>query len=601
MRATKLKNTNYTTENPLLIAVILLSVLAITFLAFQDVSKLDFTNWDDPAYVLENQLIRGTSPEYVNKMFTTFVSGNYHPLTMYSLALDYARGGLNPAVYHQTNLILHLLNTLLVFIIMLRLFHQKLIPVAFIALAFALHPLKVESVAWIAERKDVLYGFFWLASWLSYIHYRQSGKVIYLILTHLLFIFSCLSKAMAVTLVPVLFLTDYIMARNLTWRWLKEKFFLFLIAIGTGILAIYAQDEASALGVPTEQNRLDFTLVAFHGILFYLQKTFIPLQLSTFYPYPFKVDGWLPWQFTLAPLGVIALAYLMYRVWLKTDNRWIAGGLLLYLVSVFPVLQWLPVGNAFAADRYFYLPSIGVFMAIAAGMLAMREWNKIAGTTLLVVSVLWLVWCFTLTRKQVLVWKNSITLFSQVAKLYPNTPEPYNNMGIAYGKLGDQRNAINNYLRVLELNSKYGLTYNNLGNAYGMLGQYDSAYYYLQKAMEIKPTANIWSNMGNALGMLGKSEESRNAYLKAIEMDPTFHEPYHNLGASYAMQGDYLTAIPWFEKAIAQLPDYADAWFSLGITYEYLEQKEKAMDCYQKALTYGSPKAQERILNLKGS
>jgi len=574
-------------------------VLLLVWFAFQGVSELEFTNWDDPTYVLENNLIRSTSAESINRMFTSFVSGNYHPLTILSLALDYARGGLDPKVYHQTNLFLHLGNTLLVFLIMMRIFQQAWLPALVISLAFGIHPLKVESVAWVAERKDVLYAFFWLAAWLSYIHYRQSGKVIYFILTHLLFVFSCLSKGMAVTLVPVLLITDYLIGRKWSWRWLKEKFFLFLLALGTGVLVIIAQDKASALGVPADHNRLDFFLVACHGILFYSWKAWVPLSLSTFYPYPVKIDGWLPPQFLLAPLGLILLFGGLFYIWNKHKSTHLAGGVLIFLLTVFPVLQWLPVGNAFAADRYFYLPSIGYFIPFASGLYLLTRKNKIAGKLALLLTSVWFIWCIHLTREQVKIWKNSITLFSQVAKLYPNTPEPYNNMGIAWGRAGDQRKAIENYQKVLSLSPGYGLTYNNLGNAYGVLGKYDSAYFYLEKAIQLKPSANAWSNMGNALGMLGQVEKSRQAYYKAIELDSSFHEPYHNLGASFAMEGEYQVALKWFEKAIQQLPDYADAWYSIGVTYEYLEDKVSAINAYSRAKEFGHTQASARIAKLQ--
>lgn len=576
----------------------LVFILALTGFVFRGVQKLEFTNWDDPTYVVENALIRSTEPEAINRMFTTFVSGNYHPLTMLSLAWDYSRGALNPEAYHQTNLVLHVANTALVFLVFFRIFQGNVFIACIIALFFGLHPLKVESVAWISERKDVLYAFFWLSAWFSYIHYRQSGKVIYLILTHLLFLFSCLSKGMAVTLIPVLILTDFLQNRNWTWRWLKEKFFLFLIAIGFGILAVIAQGKASAIGAPVDHNSLDHFLVGCHGIIFYLYKSVLPFHLSAFYPYPPKKEGWLPFIYLIAPVLVLLLSIAIGLIWQKTGNRPLLFGYLFFLCTLFPVLQWLPVGNAFAADRYYYLPSIGFILPIAwyANLISQKngfyKWGIYAVFTLIFAG-------FSLkTLEQIKVWKDSITLFSHVAKLYPEIPEPYNNLGIEYGNKGNQRLAIQNYLRVLEINPAYGLTYNNLGNAYGLLGQYDSAYYYLQKAIELKPSANVWSNMGNALGMMGRIAESRQAYEKAIEMNPDFHEPYHNLGASYAMQGEYEKAIPYFEKAILALPDYKDAWFSLAMTYEYLKNAPEARRCYQKAGELGHPGAAEGLKRL---
>jgi len=566
-----------------------LMVLLIVGLAFREVRQLDFTNWDDPTYVKENSLIRNTSNEGINRMFTEFVSGNYHPLTMLTLAFDYSRGGLKPAVYHETNLILHLLNVLLVFLIFHRLLGGQWFPVILISLFFGLHPMKVESVAWISERKDVLYAFFWLAAWLSYIHYRQSGKVIYLIATHGLFIFSLLSKAMAVTLIPALLLTDFLMNRPWTWRWVKEKAFLLLPAIGAGIVAIFAQKQASAIGAPEDYTAFNQFLVACHGLLFYLWKSILPLNLSAFYPYPPKAEGMLPAIFLIAPLLLLSLMIGIGLLWQRTQFRPLLFGGLFFFTLLFPVLQWLPVGNAIAADRYFYLSSIGFISPIACASLLWIQKSKAIQGLLYGIAALWISWFFYLTQQQVKVWENSITLFTQVSKLYPNIPEPYNNLGIAWGHKGDQRKAIVNYLKVLEIQPNFGLTYNNLGNAYGMLGQYDSAYYYLEKALQLKPSANAWSNMGNSLGMLGRTDEARNAFQKAIEMDPRFHEPYHNLGTSYAMKGDFQTAIPLFLKSIEIMPDYTEAWYSLGITYQYVGNQAESQRCLARAKELGHP------------
>lgn len=566
-----------------------LAILLITGFAFREVLQLDFTNWDDPTYVKENSLIRNTSNEGINRMFTEFVSGNYHPLTMLSLAWDYSRGGLKPEVYHQTNLALHLLNVLLVLLLFHRLLGGQWFPVILITLFFGLHPMKVESVAWVSERKDVLYAFFWLGAWLSYVHYRQSGKVIYLIATHILFIFSLLSKAMAVTLIPALLLTDYLMNRPWSWRWVKEKAFLLLPAIGAGILAIFAQKEASAIGAPEDYTPFNQFLVASHGVLFYLWKSILPFNLCAFYPYPPKTDGWMPGIFLIAPVLVLAIMIGIGLVWQRTGFRPLMFGALFFLILLLPVLQWLPVGNAIAADRYYYLSSIGFITPLAVAFSIWAKKSKAIQWSMYAVSAGMIFGFIILTQKQVKVWENSITLFTQVSKLYPNIPEPYNNLGIAWGHKGDQRKAIENYLKVLEIQPGFGLTYNNLGNAYGLLGQYDSAYYYIEKALQLKPTANAWSNMGNALGMLGRTEEARNAFQKAIEMDPGFHEPYHNLGTSYAMKGDFQTALPYFQKSLEIMPDYAEAWYSMGITYQYLGNATESQRCLARAKELGHP------------
>jgi len=566
-------------------------VVLVTALTLKGVLLLGFTNWDDPVYVLENSLIRNLKND---GMFTQFVSGNYHPLTLISLAIDYSKGKLNPEGYHFTNYIFHILNTLLVFWIILRINSNNPYLAGVCALLFGVHPLHIESVAWISERKDVLYSFFWLAAWLFYLQYRYTGKVIYFFITHLLFIFSCLSKAMAVTLPLVLLLSDLLLQRKWSWRWLKEKSLLGLIALGTGILAIRAQNSASAIGAPADYLYFDHLLVACHGFLFYLFKGLVPLQLSALYPYPPKIDGWLPWPFLIAPVLVLLIGGILIYLKKTINSDWLPFGISLMVITLLPVLQLLPVGNAFAADRYFYLPSIGYFILLSA--LINYLYEKLPQLKYLLTALVfgYIGFCIYLSLKRIPVWKDTFSLFTDVSQKFPQHPEGWNNLGIAYSDAGNYKEAINHYLRVIKINPEFGLTLNNIGNAYGQLGILDSSIYYLEKSIRINPgNARAYSNLGNAYAIKGRSEEAQKAFEKAIQLDPNFHEPYHNLGAFYAIQGKYDIALPYFKKSIEKLIDYKDGWFGLGITYQALGDTVAANQALLKAAQLGHPKAQE--------
>ena len=334
----------------------LISILAlITFFSFRPMLHHDFLNWDDETYIHENPLVQNVTFENVKEMFNPnhFLVGNYHPLTELSFALNYAFSELEPNGYLWTNLILHLLNVLVLFWLVYWLFKKNTI-VAFITAGFfAIHPMHVESVAWIAERKDLLYTFFYLLGLLAYIKYFLQAKNLYLILTLLCFFASLLSKGQAVTFPLIIALMHFLFN-----RWTRKDLAIIgammFASLAFGILAFKAQGDALTM---VDLSLLDRLLVGSQGFALYLIKLFVPFHLSALHPYPMNMD-WPVWVYA-TPISLLLFLGLIY--WSFSNNRKkYVFGLAFFLVTIFPVLQFTPVGLSTYAERYTYIPYIGL-------------------------------------------------------------------------------------------------------------------------------------------------------------------------------------------------------------------------------------------------
>ncbi|MCX6268418.1 MAG: hypothetical protein NTW16_13835 [Bacteroidetes bacterium] len=359
------------TEPPYARWILIAVILTVTLMAFYpSLQNGLLKTWDDQAYVTRNELVKSISPGNIVKIFKEDkgLYANYHPLTTLSLAINYHISKEDPFGYHFTNLLLHLLNTLLVFIFIYLLTKKNLLIAGVSSLLFGLSPVHVESVAWISERKDVLYAFFFLASLISYQHFFKKQDWKFYILSILLFLCSLLSKAMAASLPLVLILIDYLEKRRWSWKFLTDKIPFFLLAILLGIYAITIQAEGNAMGAVTFPLGMRI-FHACYGFSAYILKILIPTGLSAFYPYPYPLinSAWVtndtPAIFYLTFILTVAIfCFSIYCIISNRKNLEIPGfGLLFYAVTIALVLQFLPVGRAIMADRYAYIPSIGIF------------------------------------------------------------------------------------------------------------------------------------------------------------------------------------------------------------------------------------------------
>jgi len=542
----------------LMVAVIVL----VTLIAFLPSLKNEFTNWDDNEYVTDNPAITGLSLAHLKTMVTTVVSANYHPLTVLSLAFNYRWSGLDPAPYILTNLLLHLLNTLLVFHFIYSLSSGDRISALVVSLLFGIHPMHVESVTWISERKDVLFSLFYLLALILYMRYRRrsSGADYALLLTS--FLLSLLSKPAAVTLPVALLLLDYYSRRKMSARLLIEKAPLFFLSILFGVITLWLQS-TQAIGDMETYRFMSRAAFASYGFVVYLAKLVLPVQLSAFYPYPMPGSG-LPGFYLLCPWIVLILVAGV--VWSARRTRVILFGFLFFVVHIILVLQLLGVGSAIMADRYTYLPYIGLFFIVGTAL--SHVYRNTFGhdasrrTVLTVGSLFYVGFLAYTTFARTQVWKDSETLWSDVIRKHTNVPHAFNNRGNVYWYEHKQpEKALADYERALELKPNYAEAYYNRGNIFFThLQDYDRALHNFNQAVRYNPSdAPSHNNLGTIHFNFKKNPQlALNHFNKAIRIRPHEGKYYLNRSRCYFKLGDYGRARKEAARA-AQLGGPVDA------------------------------------------
>jgi len=541
----------------------LAAILLLTLFIYSKSIQNDFVTWDDPEYVTDNALIKDFSIHGVKNLFTSFYEGNYHPLTALSNAVEFHFWKANPKPYHIINLLLHLLNVVFVFLVVAKLTGKKEAAII-VSLFFAVHPLHVESVAWIAERKDVLYTFFYLSAWLAYITYLKSENVKgwksgYLVFSLLLFACSLLSKSMAVTLPLILILTDYYLEKKINLKSLLEKIPFFLLSLIFGVVALKSQGTSGATEAAPYFPFWERILLSAYGLVFYILKLFVPVHLSAFHPYP-NNDEPLPVIFYLAPLILLLLAFLIYKS--KGFKKELIFGLLFFIVAVAPVIQLLPAGKALTAERYSYVPSIGLFFIVALFYSFVTQ--KLKPLLAIAIGVYAVVFSI-ITYQRIDKWKNGIILFTDIIEKYPDSK------GIDFAW----------YNR--------GLTKNNMGNYKGAIEDYDGA-------IKINPKyVQAWYNRGFSKGMYQDFSGAITDFNEAIQLYPSHYQAYNNRGNAKGMLGDYKNALTDFTEALRIKPDYSEAFFNRGVTKLRFGLTPDACDDWHKAIGLGYDKAGEMI------
>jgi tetratricopeptide (TPR) repeat protein len=553
-----------------LYAAALLSAL-ITFIIYLPSLTNGFVGWDDPRYVSENPWIRGLDLAFLKEAFTEVYFANWHPLTMISYALDYALWGLNPLGYHLENVILHTVNTALVAVLSLRLItvvRPLSAPAAFAAAAvpallFGIHPLHVESVAWISERKDVLCAMFFLSSILFYLRYAQEGKTLCYVLSLTSFALAIMSKSMAVTLPAVLLLIDFYPLRRLSsakggLKAVAEKLPFFAISVFAAAMAVYSQGAAVASldSIPVDMR----AIVALKAYVFYLEKLFIPIRLAPFYPLPVEVDpfaaDYMVAYAVLGGISVICLASaIRYRVFLVT---W-----LYFLGTLVPVIGLVQVGMQAAADRYMYLPSLSILVLFGAGaaLIIERGSRALLGALLAFISVATVGLSYA-TVTQAAIWKDSLTLWDYEVRIYPDAFIPYMNRGVVYVKMGEHEKGMKDLDRAVSLAPASRNALYNRSLALKTIGRYREALADLDKAIGIHPDADLYMNRGNVRKRLGDPVGAAEDYRGALALEPGNAATWFNFALVLEETGDITGAIENAEKAVM---------LGMGQAGEYLE------------------------------
>src|SRR4029077_10743741 len=591
-----------------------LAVAVVTFAIFVPALRNEFVRWDDFDLLGQNPHYRGLGWSELGWMFTTFHTGHYQPLSWITFAVDYLIWGMEPLGYHLTNLVLHAANAALFYFISLRLLSLAFsIPypsadlrlkaaAGFAAFFFAIHPLRVESVAWATERRDVLSGLFFLATVLCYlqaaatsnqIRYRQR-----LVAAVAFYVLSLLSKASGVTLPLVLVVIDVYPLRRLgpgkwfgplTRRTWWEKVPFLLLATLAGIIAPLAQQDAQAtasLRVHGPASRLAQSL---YGLAFYLWKTILPLDLSPLYEVPPHLNPFA-WPFLVSGVVVVAITIAVFAIW----HRWPAGlaSWLSYAIIVAPVLGFVQSGRQMVADRYSYLSCLAWAVVLGGclyyylGQHPASAWKPhLAATAAAAIIVILSI----LTWRQIDVWRDNDALWRQILAVTDKSTfrsgTAHHLVGRFYSDRGDLDQAIEHLRLSIEIEPTDATTYSDLGAALARQGKLDEAIGNLQHAIALSPTLSLAHfNLGNAFALQGRFTQAEEHLQDALRIKPDYPEAYNNLGKVYAAQGHLDKAIDLFRRAVEIQPDFAEAHHSLAMALAEKGNQAEAAQEMQEAM-----------------
>jgi tetratricopeptide (TPR) repeat protein len=559
-----------TDRRTLLPIAVLLTVVTVG--VYSRVGEFDFTNFDDSDYVSQNEIVqRGLTLDGIRWAFTTSFMGNWHPLTWISHMLDCRLFGVNPGAHHWVNVLFHLLNTVLLLWILYR-YTGALERSAFVAALFALHPLHVESVAWIAERKDVLSAFFWLLTmwaWLQYVRMRCIGCYL---LALVLFALGLMSKPMLVTLPFVLLLLDYWPLKRLalpnsqssifnsqSLRVLLpiiiEKIPLFLLSTASCVITFIVQKQGGAVGSLEHYSpgtRIANALIAYVA---YIGKTIFPDRLAAFYPHP---GSWPAWQV----LGAAIFLLLVSAVCISFLRRapYLLIGWLWYLGTLVPVIGLVQVGDQAYADRYTYIPLIGLFLSgvwAVADLTASFRWSQRVVARIGVTAV---VVCAVVTAVQVGYWRNSETLFRHTLAVTKNNYVASYNLGQTLSVQGHIDEAVDYYNTALRIKPTHEGAHNNLGLTFALHGQWEQATNHYAQALQTAPTnGDIHFNMAIAQLMLGHPADAIGHLDSTLRSNPRHAFAHKAMGDALLALQRPAEAIPHYREALGLKPDYADA------------------------------------------
>lgn len=559
--------------------VICLALIAITWAVFGQTLTHDFVNFDDHVYVYENPLvIKGVSTEGMVAAFTQAHARNWHPLTTLSHMLDCQLYGLNPRGHHLTNVILHIVAVLLLFLLLKQMTHA-LWQSSFVAALFAIHPLHVESVAWIAERKDVLSAVFFMLTLLAYARYTRAASVFRYILVILLFAFGLMSKPMLVTLPFVLLLLDYWplgrigsddqQLRRQLQSLIIEKIPLFALSVFSCVATLFAQRTGpTAIDQLPLLWRLQNAIVSY---VTYIWKMLWPMRLGVFYPHPNDGISLLNVTTALAVVVAVTLAVII----LRRTKPYLLTGWFWYLGMLVPVIGLVQVGEQARADRYTYLPQIGLYMMMAwtVGDLSVSS-TRLGRALVAMTAAVAILALGVRAFDQTSYWKNSETLWNRALAVTGENDVAHNNLGFLFLRRGELDKATSEFQMALQIRSKntqshYGLgmalIQSNLGNVLARQHLYDAAVDHLQEAVKLRPDyADAYFNLGTVLFQKGQIDEAITQWRKALEIHPHDAEAHRNVGDALRKQGKMREAISEYKQALNITPEDAAALNNLA-------------------------------------
>jgi protein O-mannosyl-transferase len=540
-----------------------------TLLVYMPAANHGFSLYDDGDYVTENRVVQnGLTWAGIKWAFTTWHASNWHPLTWISHMIDCQIAGLNPSVPHCENILFHVANSVLLFALLRRL-TNLIWPSAFVAALFAWHPLHVESVAWVAERKDVLSTFFGLLALLSYTKYAKENSRRSFWFALIFFTLGLLAKPMLVTLPFVMLLLDFWPLQRFkvhpplsdsgatrgsgfrVWNLVLEKIPFFLLAAGSCVLTFLAQHATGAVAtletVPMHYRLCNAPLAYAR----YLLKIIWPENLCVFYPLPETISP------PAVAAATVVLIFISAAVWLaRKRSPYLLFGWLWFLGTLVPVIGLVQVGGAAMADRYSYLSSIGLFLAVALGVRDAMEKFRLSKIIVAAAAGLALAACLILTHNQINYWRDDISLFSRTIEVTTHNETGHLNLGVALENAGRKIEAMAECRAALQIEPNRADTHNNLANLLDDTGHPDEAMAEYLEALRLNPQLiQAHNNLGTLLVDLGRFDEALKHYAESERLDPdNWHAPYLT-GKALLKQGRDAEAIPFFQRAVKNDPD----------------------------------------------
>ncbi len=566
-------------------------IIVAGLILFFPLTKCDFlSNWDDGQYVVDNPDIRGFSAQNIGKVFSTFYVNNYQPVSMMSYMIDFTLGGLKPGIFHFINILLHLINAVLVYIFIYRLIALR--PGAFFcSIVFLIHPMHLESVAWISERKDVLYGLFVLLALISYLQYIDNNDKRKFFISFLFFVLAVLSKSMALTLPFLLFAVDYYRKRKFSKELIIEKIpFLILSAIFIYI-TILTQSE-NALNSAPQLSAIPWILMVIYAIGYYLLMFIFPFHLSVIHYYPVDVlNGAIPYYLWIIPVALLLTGYLLWTS--KEHRRIIIFGLAFFLVSLSIVLQILPFGLAITAERYTYLAYIGLSVPVAVWLFS-RPRSSIVRY---VIFIFFLGYFVLTTGKRIPVWKNSVLLFADGTKKYPAHSHAYWCLATAQSDYKLKREALSSLNYAIRLNPHDENAFfsratikSDLNDLPGSLADYDTV------LMLNSRDTGAYINKGNIYFGLQKLDSAIIQYNRALTVNHSLIIPRAMKGLALVNGRRYTEAEAVLDTVIMMRPAHANALYYRGVARYNLQKLDSACADWKRSAVLGQKDAAGMLL-----
>ncbi len=539
-------------------------IAIITWLFLKACTNDLFTNWDDPGYIRDNPLIKDVSAEGLKNIFSNPIMGNYHPLTILSYGIEYSYVQLQPYLYHLDSLLLHILTTLLVYHFTMLLTRRQVAAVV-VALLFGLHPMHVESLAWLAGRKDVLYGAFYIGACITHIYYIRSEhkKVLWYTCTILLYLLSLLSKPVAVVLPLTLLLIDYFEKRPLNIKLILEKLPHFALSIAAGYRSILDQQQFGSLN--TLNVTFNFTeriALGCYAFFTYLWKAIVPVHLCNFYPYPDKPLHVVYYAFPFVIAAIIAGVWFFGR-----KNKVVVFGSLFFLVNIILLLQFIPVGGAIIADRYSYIPYFGLFFLAGWFVSGYFEpWgDHKTGNTILIGTLVYILALGYMSNQRCGAWYDATTLWTDEIEKEPSrAPNAYNNLGFNY---------FNKFNESVDPKERQVF--------------YDSSYQMLTEAIKLQPDfANPYVSLGELERSVNKFADAKRNYYKALSLKESDMDASAYLGLAIisAISHNFDSSAYCFRTALRLKPYFPEAHSNLGNLYDMMHQSDSALAHYAIAI-----------------